>query len=247
MACLQTTRERFPSHALARALVATLVLACLPKSAHAADESPPRLTVDATTDDALPADAQAYLLEGAQAFRFGHYRGAERNFAQVARLAPRWYAIYFNQAVVAEAQGKVGAAIRSYETFLPHADPAERDALQARMAELERRRDQGVRLHRRQAALGGTVLAVGMGLFAAGLTMTIIGMQRESAQGFDVTSKTRALIGGGIASLIAGAGLTFGLGTTLLLRARRTKRNIAFLPAPASFRPILAAHPNGRS
>jgi tetratricopeptide (TPR) repeat protein len=220
--------RRSPSMAWMRVLAAALILGDFASPARAAERDASKETAD--LEDGLSAEARKNLQAGALAFRHGNYRAAETSFARVARLAPDWAPIHYNQAIVAEGRGKIGDAIRSYQRYLPHAQPYDRAVVEARLHDLERRRAALVTRHRLQAALGGLSVAVGAGLVTGGITMLALGFRRSQDEFFESTT-TRGLIGGGVASVIVGAGVTFGLGMTLLMRARRTKRNITFSPA----------------
>jgi tetratricopeptide (TPR) repeat protein len=217
------------SHLVRMARIVTMAaVAGLAAPASAAEHAAPSVTEDA--DEGLSPDARENLLAGASAFRHRNYRVAETRFARVARLAPDWMPIHYNRGVVAEAQGKVSEAIRSYERYLPHAPDSERALLEARLEDLERRRTALRGRYRRQVALGSLSLAAGLGLVGGGIAMLAIGFDRQNDEVFSTSSSSQALIGGGVTAVIAGAGVTFGLAMTLLLRARRTKRSLAFLP-----------------
>jgi hypothetical protein len=179
---------------------------------------------DAASDDqALSTTARAHLLEGARAYGFGDYAAAERRFEQVARLAPRWYPIHYNRGVVAEARGHLGLAIRAYALYLPHAGSHEREALNARLRDLDRRRRDGLAMHRRQATLAGIVVGMGVAIMATGITLAVVGSRRGD-------DASRAMVGGGYGLSFLGPGVGLGAGIPLGVRAHRTRRRVARSP-----------------
>jgi tetratricopeptide (TPR) repeat protein len=223
----------------ARVRVAALAtqVALASSTAAAADGAPTAgsLSWDAladtsSEDDGLPPDALEHLRRGAEYYKRGQYAQAEVEFARVGHFAPDWPPLHFNRAAAAEAQGKLNTAVESYEAYMPHADERQKMALELRIAELERRRDDGIKTARRQMVIAWSVF--GGGLLVAGGGAAMIGV----AYGMDEGQRRSRLLTGGYLLAVYGLIMGFAAGTPLIAIAhknRRKVRGLAFTPIGA--------------
>jgi tetratricopeptide (TPR) repeat protein len=206
------------------AAMVALPLSFGPGAAVAASGGP----LAARGSEGLSPDALMHLRRGAEYYKRGAYPQAEIEFARAEHFAPDWPAIHFNRAAAAEAQGKLDLAIERYTAYLPHADESQQRALQLRLDELERRRDDGLKVYRAQRALGWSVLGGGLALAGGGIGMLAASFGME-----DGRSKSRLQYGGYVLG-ISGFAVATAVGLPLVLRANRTKkaiRGLAFAPA----------------
>ena len=150
------------------AVVCSLTLA-LPTSAAAAepeegDSGEPSESSDSTSDD-LSSRASEHVVKAIRLVNSGDYVSAESELKRAEFFSPKWRAIHFNLAVVQEAQGKLGSAIKEYEKFKPHATEDEKQLVDQRLFELNDRKKKIAGAYKSQIALGAGAMVIG----AAGL------------------------------------------------------------------------------
>ena len=107
-------------------LRAALAIACsvslaLPAAAHARSPEPEPTPDPSEATDELDPLAQPHVIKAYQQFKSQAYAAAEAELRRAAHFTPRWRPLHFNLAVMAEAQGKLGVAIREYKAFKPFA------------------------------------------------------------------------------------------------------------------------------
>lgn len=155
------------------AVVCSLTLA-LPTSAAAAepeegDGGEPSESSDSTSDD-LSSRASEHVVKAIRLVNSGDYVSAESELKRAEFFSPKWRAIHFNLAVVQEAQGKLGMAIKEYEAFRPHATSDEKELVDQRLFELNDRKKKIAGAYKTQIALGAGAMVVGVaGLGVGGL------------------------------------------------------------------------------
>jgi tetratricopeptide (TPR) repeat protein len=211
-----------------RVIAATLVALPLALGNATAVAAPAGHRSLAVQSDGLSPDALMHLRRGAEYYKRGAYPQAEIEFARVEHFAPDWPAVHYNRAAAAEAQGKLDRAIEGYTTYLPHADESQKRSLELRVDELERRRDDGLKLFRQQRALAWSVFGGGLAVMAGGVGMLAGSYTLEDGQ-----QKSRLQYGGYFLA-IGGLTVAGALGLSLVIRANRTKkaiRGLAFAPA----------------
>lgn len=204
-----------------RFVLTTSLLLAAPAVAHADEPA------DAPTDE-LSAKAEKHVLRAAALAKNGAYTEAEAEFNRAAFFSPRWRPLHFNLGVLAEAQGKIGLAIREYETFKPYATEEEALLVEQRIHELGDRRKQFIRSQRGQMAAGAILLTVGLATVAGG--SALIGLY--AAGGDTYRDDHKALAGGGAAMIIYGALIAFGASVPLskAVKAKRQLNGIALGP-----------------
>lgn len=222
-------------HRFGRALVAGACAAslALPATVRAAEPEGPAPST-AETSEALNEQAQRHVAKALDRFNQGKYVDSEDEFRRVAFYAPTWRPLHFNLAVLAEAQGKLGAAVSEYQAFRPHASPDERLVVDQRIDELGRRRARIAGAYKRQMGFGAGTLALGLGGLGGGVAMFVIHVQRKEAYEeaqmqpeppADPKKPSGALVAGGYWVGLFGLILT-GLGVSLLVQAVKSKRKL---------------------
>lgn len=132
------------------------------------------------SSELLPERASEHVTKAIRLFNKGEYGNAEEEFKRAAFFAPRWRPLHFNMAVLAEAQGKLGAAIREYKQFQPYATPEEGVLVEQRIFELDDRRRRIAASYRQQIAVGAAALSVGvLTLGAGGALLGMVFLDKE--------------------------------------------------------------------
>lgn len=203
-----------------RTVLASCLFLLTPAAASAGEPD-----ADGPTDE-LASRAEKHVLRARELAKNGAYAEAEAEFKRAAFFSPRWRPLHFNLGVLAEAQGKIGAAIREYETFKPYATEDEALLVEQRIHELGDRRKKFIRSQRGQMTAGAILLSFGLGMVAGGATMIgfwSIDENRDNRKG---------LIGGGAALVIYGALIAFGASVPLskAVKAKRQLNGIALGP-----------------
>ncbi|MBZ5712152.1 hypothetical protein [Nannocystis pusilla] len=222
---------------LGRAAVAAACAASLatPAAVRASEGSEP---ATAETSEELNSQAQKHASKAVDHFNRGAYVDAEEEFRRVAFFAPNWRPLHFNLAVLAEAQGKLGTAVSEYQAFRPHGSPDEQLLVDQRLDELGRRRERIARTYRRQIGVGASLLTLGLGSLAGGVTSFVFHRKRkdEYAEAMAWNMKNPALPmeatqpKGGL--IIAGYWLTLvgvllaGASAGMLVQAVKSKRKL---------------------
>lgn len=172
------------------------------------------------TDDLNP-NAAEHVRKAVEATRRGDYKSAEESFKRAAFYAPNWRPLNFNYGVLAEGQGKIGAAIRSYQAFRPYATPDEALLVDQRIHELGARRAKIIKVYRRQL-IGGAILgASGLAAVAGGATLLGIYI----ARGKTFQESHGGYAGGGALLFIYG-GLVGIAGIGVLAVAGKNRRKL---------------------
>lgn len=154
------------------AVVCSLSLA-LPASAAAAEpeegESSEKSDSSEVSDE-LSNRASEHVVKAIRLVNSGDYVSAESELKRAEFFSPKWRAIHFNLAVVQEAQGKLGSAIKEYEKFKPHATADEEQLVDQRLFELNDRKKKIAGAYKTQIAMGAGAMVVGVaGLGVGGL------------------------------------------------------------------------------
>ena len=162
----------------------------------------------AASDEDLTERASEHVVKAIRLFNSGDYASSEAEFKRAEFFAPKWRVIHFNLAVVAEAQGKLGIAIKEYEKFKPDASPDEDELVNQRLFELNDRRKKIAGAYKQNIALGAGAMAIGVAALGAGGTLLAIGLSKpktveSGTDSTDNTTRTKLLYGGYI-GLIAG-------------------------------------------
>lgn len=202
----------------AAALASALCLV-LPGSASARTAEP-----DGPRSDELSERAETHVLRAYNLTKAGAYVEAEEEFKRAAFYSPRWRPLHFNLGVLAEAQGKIGTAIREYETFKPHGTADEQRLVEQRVFELQDRRKQFIRSQRGQMTTGAIIVTIGLAMVAGGAVLIGFGVRLSRSEEAD-EKKAKGYIGGGAALAIYGA-LIAGGGGVPLSKAVAAKRKL---------------------
>ncbi len=158
------------------ALVCSLALA-LPSAARAS-EPEPDAPAEPPTDE-LNAQAQQHVIKAYQQYQNKAYATAEAELRRAAFYAPRWRPLHFNLAVMAEAQGKLGTAVREYKAFQPFAAPDESMVAEQRIVELDARRRKIAGSYKKQIAVGAITLSVGLAATGGGIGVLVYGARLD--------------------------------------------------------------------
>lgn len=161
---------------LSRTLVALACAVTLatPTAARARVQDPEPDAASAPTDE-LNARAQEHVAKAYDNYRQQYYAGAESELRRAAFFAPRWRPLHFNLAVLAEAQGKLNAAVSEYTAFKPFAIGDEQLITEQRILELDQRRREIASGYRRKIVGGGVAVSLGIAGIAGGITLVAIG------------------------------------------------------------------------
>lgn len=154
----------------------------------------------------------------------GRYHDAEEEFKRAAYFAPNWRGLHFNLGVVAEAQGKLGAAIAEYQRFRPLARDDEALVVDQRIDELTRRRAQIARVYHRQIAAGSVALAMCVGALTGAVLLLALG-QAKHKRGEISDEKRAGMWAGGLILGIYGV-LALGGAGLVLQRGVASKRKL---------------------
>lgn len=205
-----------------RTVLASFLFLLTPAAASAGEPD-----ADAPTDE-LASRAEKHVLRARELAKNGAYAEAEAELKRAAFFSPRWRPLHFNLGVLAEAQGKIGAAIREYETFKPYATEDEALLVEQRIHELGDRRKKFIRSQRGQMTAGAILLTVGLATVAGG--SALIGI--FAAGDADYRDGHKGLAGGGAAMVIYGALIAFGASVPLskAVKAKRQLNGIALGP-----------------
>ncbi|MCY1057967.1 hypothetical protein [Nannocystis sp. SCPEA4] len=185
----------------------------------------------AETSEELNSQAQKHATKAVDHFNKGAYVDAEEEFRRVAFFAPNWRPLHFNLAVLAEAQGKLGTAVNEYQAFRPHGSPDEQMIVDQRLDELGRRRERIVRAYRRQIGIGASLLTLGLGSLAGGVTSFVVYRKRKNeydeatALMLPAEKPNTGLIVGGYWLTLIGV-LLAGASAGLLVQAVKSKRKL---------------------
>jgi len=183
---------------------------------------------DEPRTDELTDKAERHVLRANDLARSGEYAEAEAEFKRAAFFSPRWRPLHFNLAVLAEAQGKLGVAIREYEAFKPYATEEEALLVEQRIHELGDRRKKFIRSQRGQMTAGAILLTIGLATVAGG--SALIGVYAAGDETY--RSGHKGLLGGGAAMVIYGALIAFGASVPLSksVKAKRQLNGLALGP-----------------
>ncbi len=225
------------------AVVCSLSLA-LPASAAAAEpeegESSEKSDSSEVSDE-LSNRASEHVVKAIRLVNSGDYVSAESELKRAEFFSPKWRAIHFNLAVVQEAQGKLGSAIKEYEKFKPHATADEEQLVDQRLFELNDRKKKIAGAYKTQIAMGAGAMVVGVaGLGVGGLFVGLyvknnnkIEEQQELATmdptmyavDPDLTKKKTTLLYGAIIGFTVGL-LVLAYGALPLSKAVKSKRQL---------------------
>jgi tetratricopeptide (TPR) repeat protein len=170
--------------------------------------------------EALTARAEEHIVRALELAKRGSYREAQAAFGRAAFFSPNWRPLHFNLGVVAEAQGKLDAAIREYKAFRPYATPDEALLIEQRIHELTDRRKEYVRNYRRRVAIGATIVGSGLAALAGGSVLLAIYYSSDNTYKED-----GEYLAGGVLLIIAGV-LAAGGGAPVLSKALKSKRHL---------------------
>ncbi|MBK7826393.1 hypothetical protein [Nannocystis sp.] len=173
-----------PRHPLT-VLRAALAIACsvslaLPAAAHARSPQPEPTPDPGEATDELSPQAQQHVVKAYQQYKNQAYAVAEAELRRAAFFAPQWRPLHFNLGVMAEAQGKLGTAVREYKSFIPFALADEAIVAEQRIEELSERRSKIASGYKRQIAVGATTLTFGAAATGAGVGLLVYGFQKKS-------------------------------------------------------------------
>lgn len=203
------------------AVVCSLSLA-LPASAAAAEpeEAEGESSESSDASDELSNRASEHVVKAIRLVNSGDYVSAESELKRAEFFSPKWRAIHFNLAVVQEAQGKLGSAIKEYEKFKPHATEDEKQLVDQRLFELNDRKKKIAGAYKTQIAMGVGAMVLGVGGLGAGTAFAVLYAQSDKPAG----EKTGLLYGAAI-------GFTVGLlilayGAVPLSKAVKSKRQL---------------------
>lgn len=167
---------------LSRAAVALTCAAAMTVSGTARAQEPeaegPKAAREPT--DELNPQAEKETAKAVEHFNNGAYVDAEASFNRVAFFVPNWRPLHYNLGVVAEAQGKIGTAVKEYKLFRPYATPDEKLLVDQRIDELGRRKGNIGGAYKRQIALSATALTLGVGGIAGGAVMFVFMVKRSN-------------------------------------------------------------------
>lgn len=193
------------AHKLGRATVAGAVAATLAVSGPAR-AGEPEGPVGPPTDE-LNAQAEKHAIKAVDHFNNGAYVDSEEEFRRVSFFAPNWRPLHYNLGVVAEAQGKLGPALKEYKAFRPLASPEEQMLVDQRLDELDRRRTKIASAYKRQIALGAGAVTLGVaGIGGAAALVVIYLKQKKDYEAStkdmdasnDLSQPKTSLLGGGV-------------------------------------------------
>lgn len=160
-----------------RLTVATLCAFTLAVPAQAREPEPPPISPGEATDELSPR-AEEHVVKALQQYEGGNYPTAEQEFKRAAFFAPKWRPLHFNLGVLAEAQGKLGTAVREYQTFKPLASADEGMVVDQRIAELTDRRKRIASGYKRQIAT--SAIAMSLGVLTLGAGGLLIGLAAKN-------------------------------------------------------------------
>lgn len=171
-------KDRFDGtgRALGRAVVACACAAALATARPVGAREPAQVDPAAATEQ-LNELAQKHAFKAIEHFNNGAYADSEEEFQRVAFYAPNWRPLHFNLGVLAEAQGKVGEAVREYKMFRPLGSPEEQLLVDQRIDELGRRKGNISAAYRRQIALAATGFTLGAGGVGGGAAMIALAVK----------------------------------------------------------------------
>lgn len=161
-----TPRISFPRALVASACALALLFPAGVQARTADPEPDPEAAGGATEE--LPGPAEEHVVKALQSFRSGDYLSAEASFKRVAFYAPKWRPLHYNMAVLAEAQGNLGTALREYKSFRPYATVDEGLVVDQRIHELDDRRRKIAGMYKRQIAVGSIAVVLGVGMLGGG-------------------------------------------------------------------------------
>lgn len=171
--------------------------------------------------DQLSANAEPHIIKALELKQRGAYREAAESLQRAAFYTPNWRPLHFNLAVLAEAQGKIGLAVREYKEFRPHATPDEELLVDQRIYELTERRKRIIRSYRGQRATGAIIITLGLASIAGGIALLGLYYSREPEE---MKKKPGAAVGGGL--LILYGVFVVGGGAVPLSKAVKAKREL---------------------
>lgn len=181
------------------AVVCSLTLA-LPASAAAAEpeegESSEKSDSSEVSDE-LSNRASEHVVKAIRLVNSGDYVSAESELKRAEFFSPKWRAIHFNLAVVQEAQGKLGSAIKEYEKFKPHATEDEEQLVDQRLFELNDRKKKIAGAYKTQIAMGAGAMVVGVaGLGVGGLFVGLYIKNNKEIESLEAVNGTDPLMTG---------------------------------------------------
>jgi hypothetical protein len=158
-----------------------VVLACslalaVPTAAQARTQDPEPAAPAGEPTDELNAQAQQHVIKAYQQYQNRAYAPAEAELRRAAFFAPNWRPLHFNLAVMAEAQGKLGTAVREYRAFKPFAIGDEQLVAEQRIVELDSRRRKIAGAYKKQIAVGAVTLSIGIASTGAGIGLLAYGL-----------------------------------------------------------------------
>jgi hypothetical protein len=196
------------------ALVAASVALGVPATARASE---PAADLTGGVSDELTPQAAEHVAAAQRHFESGSYVLAEESFQRASFFAPKWRPLHYNLAVLAEAQGHLGLAVREYRTFRPYATADEAMVVDQRIHELDDRRRRIVALHRRQIGVGAGMLTLGVSMVGTAVTLWVLALQLDKDDAELKERRSGMLVGGYFLGLFGalfavGAGVALGQG-----------------------------------
>lgn len=204
--------------------VCAAALACalaLPASARAGEPA----------TDELAAAAVGHVKKAEEHHRAQRYKDAEEEFKRAAYFTPNWRPLHFNLAVLAEAQGRLGAALTEYRAFRPLAEGAEERLVDQRIDELTARRAKIAGHYRRQLAGASIGVAICGGAVAGAVALFVVG--HAKGERGEISDKERGgYYGGGVLLGLYGVVGVMGIGVVLehALKSKRKLEGLALGP-----------------
>jgi hypothetical protein len=219
---MHSSFKRETGRKLGRAAVATSCATTLamPSVATATEPEGPEPSTAQTSEELNP-QAQKHATKAIEHFKNGAFVDSEEEFRRVAFFAPNWRPLHFNLAVLAEAQGKIGVAVREYKEFRPYATPDEGLLVDQRIYELTERRKRIIRSYRGQRATGAIIVSLGLAGIAGGIALLGVFYSRDP----EVRKEKPGPAVGGFLLILYGV-LVAGGGAVPLSKAVKAKREL---------------------
>jgi hypothetical protein len=123
--------------------------------------------------------AEEHIVKAIGYFNNKAYANAEAEFMRAKFFAPDWRPLHFNLAVVSEAQGKLGTALREYNAFKPLATPDEGLLVDQRIFELGQRRKNIAAVYKQQIGIGAGAATLGIAGVGVGAALVALSFQAK--------------------------------------------------------------------
>jgi hypothetical protein len=179
-----------------------------------ASEPVAEASADSGVRDELTPQAAEHVAAARRHFESGSYLLAEESFRRASFFSPKWRPLHYNLAVLAEAQGHLGPAVREYRAFRPYATPDEAMIVDQRIHELDDRRRRIVAQHRRQIGGAAGLLTVSVGMIGTAVTLWALAVQLDKSDETVKDRRSGMLVGGGF---LGGFGALFAVGAGISL------------------------------